>query len=184
VDAFRRLAEELHALGAPADLLDGCRTAAEDEVRHASAMGSLATRFGGALQEPCVAPPRPRTAEELAVENMIEGCVRETYGALVAAYQAERSADAEVRAALAEIAREEADHAGLSWRMHRWLAEQLPPESHGKLAEAQRQAIEGLRRELDGEVEDALREVAGLPDRGTALALLGELEARLWSLAH
>jgi rubrerythrin len=181
VDAFLRLADELRALGAPADLLDGCRTAAEDEVRHASSMGALATRFGGALQEPCVAPPRPRTAEELAVENMIEGCVRETYGALVAAYQAERSEDAEVRAAMAEIAREEAEHAGLSWRMHGWLAERLPPESQGKLAEARRRAVEGLRRELDGEVEGALRGVAGLPDRSTALAMLGELESRLWS---
>lgn len=181
IDAFCSLEEELAALAAPAALLEGCRSAAEDERRHTAAMGALAARFGGALRAPQVAPRRPRTVEELAAENAAEGCVRETYGALVAAHQAAQARDAEVRAAMAEIARDEANHAALSWTMQAWFEGQLSGAQRARLGEVRRQAIEGLRRELDAEVEAPLQEVAGLPDRATALALLGELESRLWA---
>jgi hypothetical protein len=69
-----------------------------------------------------VAPAPPaRSLEELAVENAVEGCVRETYGALTAIWQARTAKDPSVAAAVRRIARDETRHAALSWANQRSL---------------------------------------------------------------
>jgi hypothetical protein len=88
VPAFERLEEELRAFGAPAALLAGCRRAARDEIRHARTMTALARRHGAEPEVPVLSAIAPRDLETIARENAVEGCVRETYGALVATHQA------------------------------------------------------------------------------------------------
>src|SRR5207302_2062069 len=87
VHAFRRLRCELAAHRAPARLLRSARRAQRDEVRHARLMARMARRFGGAPVPARVAPIGPRALDEIAIENAVEGCVRETFGALVASFQ-------------------------------------------------------------------------------------------------
>ena len=122
VTAFRRLHRQLEAFGAPRELLARVRKAAKDEIRHARTTGALARKYGATPRAPRIAP----TSESpslfaVALENAREGCVRETYGALVAHLQTTRAADPEVRACMAVIADEETEHAALSWDVAAWL---------------------------------------------------------------
>jgi hypothetical protein len=178
VEAFARLTDELSLLGAPADLLAACELARQDEIRHADTMTRLAARFGASVAPVSVTPARARSAAALAEENAIEGCVRETFGALVARFQAAQSPDAEVRAALSEIAEDETRHAALSWQIQGWLEQE--GGCGGVLARVREVAVAGLRAEIDAGGMDG-GEVAGLPDRETARRLLAGLEAALLS---
>ncbi|HEX7664753.1 MAG TPA: hypothetical protein VF407_09585, partial [Polyangiaceae bacterium] len=95
VHAFRSLESELVAHGAPVDLVAAACRAAEDEVRHAQETARLAHRHGATPPEVVVAKAEAvRTLEAIALENAVEGCVRETFGALVATWQAAHAADA------------------------------------------------------------------------------------------
>jgi hypothetical protein len=176
VTAFHLLAADLEAIGAPAGLIEGCREAAADEVRHARSAGQLALRFGADLAPAQVAPAGARTARELAVENAIEGCIRETFGALVARHQAVRSQDEEIRAALAIIAEEETRHAALSWRIQGWLEQER--SCGGVLTATRAGAFAQLRAEILAS-EPASPAITGLPDQATALRLLDGLEGAL-----
>jgi hypothetical protein len=120
IASFDRLARELASAGAPRGLLGRARRAARDERRHAKTMARLAEAHGGSVRWGSMRslPPRPLAAWTL--ENAIEGCVGETYSALVAAYQARHAPDERTRRGLARIARDEAEHARLAWDVHAW----------------------------------------------------------------
>jgi len=125
VPAFARLTLQLLALGAPTDLLRGAQQAALDELGHAERCWALAERFGAA---PISAGPFPFPRDvavnvslaELAAAAVREGCLAETLGAHVAAVAAEQAPEPEIRAELSLIAREEATHAVLSFRIVAW----------------------------------------------------------------
>jgi hypothetical protein len=103
VPAFERLAAELTAHGAPDALVRDAKRAANDERMHARVMTRLARRAGATV--PRWRPSRGgvRPLRSLAEENVREGCVRETYGALVAAWQSVRAADPTLRAAMRPV---------------------------------------------------------------------------------
>ena len=94
VDAFRILRDELLAHGAPDELVRAAEEARADEVRHARTTRSLAGRFGPTPPQPRARRRPVRPLEAIAVENAVEGCVRETYGALLAHHQASAAEDA------------------------------------------------------------------------------------------
>jgi hypothetical protein len=181
VDAFLRLRDELAALGAPPELLGACVEAAQDEVRHAAQMGRLAVSRGARAGAPTAASIRKRSIQEIAIENMAEGCVRETFGALVAALQAERAGDGALRAAMPAIARDEARHAALSWRVNEFLLARLDGAGRRAVAAAKRRAMAELERELSVPRPSSLEQAAGLPDAATAARLFGALSAALWA---
>lgn len=183
VVAFEVIAAELSLLGAPAELVDAAKSAAGDEVRHARVTAALARRYGA---EPRALEAEPRSARSrlaFALDNVIEGCVRETYGAACARYQADRAEDPEVRARLLEIAADEARHAELSWRIQEWIEAELDPDERSLLEAAQKRAIAELRAELDQEPGPELCRDAGLPSAAHAHALLDVLESELWNAA-
>ncbi len=145
VAAFERIARELAALGAPAELVARAHRAAIEETAHARILGRLA-RDHGALPPPFHARPYAlRSAFELALDNAVEGCVNETYGALVLHVQALLAEDAATRAAFARIAEDEASHAELSADLADWLDARL---SRGERA-AVRSAAMTARAQLD-----------------------------------
>ena len=113
VFAFQWVERELMVHGAPALLVERARSAQRDEKRHHAAISGLAARFGAQVAAVEVDPVGVRPLVEVAVENAIEGCVRETWGAAVAAFQGERAGDRAVRRAMRSIAIEEAEHASL-----------------------------------------------------------------------
>ncbi len=180
VRAFADLHDDLIALGARRSLVRAAVSAAADEVRHARVCARLARRYGAAPDLRAVGAAPRRTRAQLATDNLVEGCVRETYGAVLASYQARAARDPELRGAMGAIARDEAKHAALSWRIHGWLWPQLSSdERRAALA-----AAAGARGELAdgaGEPVAELREVAGLPDAAAGRAMLAALDEVVWS---
>ena len=151
-----------------------------DEVRHARVAWRLARRFGAKPVR--LTPPRRRSHSrsllDLAIENVQEGCIRETFGALAATYQAHVSTDSEVREALATIARDEAEHAALAWRIHAFCDASLDAAGRASVTAAMREGFAQLRAEIEaasGTPRD-LEKVAGVPPRGVALEALCSLE--------
>lgn len=123
VASFGRVALELLSLGAPPELVEGAHLAALDEVRHAKACLSFARGCGAAEVEPgrlAVVPQRSADFGRFAADTFIEGCVGETIAALVVTRAAAGTEDGALRAALEEIAADEARHAALAWRMVSW----------------------------------------------------------------
>lgn len=180
VHAFVQLAGELVGHGAPDRLVRAALAAAADEVCHAEVVGRLAARYGAQPSAVSVAPARPRSLEALAVENAAEGCVRETWGAVVAMWQARTAADPEVRAAFAGIAADETRHAALAWAVDAWVRTRLADDAHARIDAARAAAAAELVT-----ASDAVGLVAlGLPHANHARALLARTHAQLWTGGH
>ncbi len=128
VASFSRLALQLLALGAPADLVARCHRAALEEVDHARAAYGIAARLSGAPIGPGpLAVDAAGIAVELATlvdETVRDGCVGETAASLEAALARGAAVDADVAEALDVIARDEAAHAELAFAIVRWAVEQ------------------------------------------------------------
>jgi len=178
VFAFDRLARELSALEAPVELVQRARRSALDEIRHARIVSGLAARFGGVAAAPSVACETPRTRFAIALENAVEGCVRETFGALVAWHQALAARDPVVREAMCEIAEDETRHAELAWAIAAWLHPQLSATEREQLAQARALAFAQLA--VDEVVLSASERTAiGWPAPDVSTALLQQLQPRL-----
>jgi hypothetical protein len=177
VRAFRVLARELVSHGAPAPLVRAARRSAREEIRHARSAGRLARRFGAVPVRARYGASRPvRSLEDVALENAIEGCVRETYGAAVAWWQAERAHDPQIAREMRRIARDETRHAQLSWDIAGWAEPRLSRAAQARVARARSQAIAALRAEVDRDVAPDLVTTAGVPPRASARELLRRLE--------
>jgi hypothetical protein len=178
VRAFSDLLDDLVAHGAPIALRRAMVSAAADEVRHARTCSALARRHGMTPRFAPVAAGSRRTRGQLAIDNAVEGCVRETYGAVVAGYQGRAASDPAIRRAMAAIARDEAKHAALSWQLHAWLWSRLDATERAAVTAAMREARAEL---VVAEEAPELHAVAGLPDRTAATAMLAELDQTVWA---
>jgi hypothetical protein len=179
VDAFCILHAELVAHGAPASLRRAALRAAEDEVRHARMTGALARRFGGTVEAAVVERGPVRSLFAIALENALEGCVRETWGALLAAWQAEHAESASVRAAMGSIAKDEARHALLGWKIAAWAEGNLSQDEIRRIRDARARAMDELVVGLAIEPDESLVREAGLPRAKDAVALARSLFAEL-----
>jgi hypothetical protein len=181
VQAFRTLAVELEEHGAPAALRAAAVRAMHDEVRHARMTAALARRHG---VQPAVAPvcaAKPRSLEAIAVENATEGCVRETFGALVATWQARVAGNNDVRRAMRIIAAEETDHAELAWAVRRFCEQRLDRQARRRVRDAERVAAAELHAATAVDPDAELVAQAGLPTRTVARQLVATAERLLWS---
>jgi hypothetical protein len=142
VAAFRQLSSDLSQHGAPSELVGEARRFARDEVRHARAMGALAGRYG-ASPVPVRLGDSPgfRSLEEIAIENEVEGCVREAYGALVALWRSLSARDRQVASVLASIAEDECRHATLARKIAAWTNDLLTEAARGRVARARALAL-------------------------------------------
>lgn len=124
VGAFARFALELLAHGAPAALLLDAQAAMHDEIEHARACFAIASRYAGRALGPSAldvaGADANRALSEVVAAVVIEGCVGETLSAVLADARRVLTRDADVRAALARIAEDEARHAELAWRFVAW----------------------------------------------------------------
>jgi len=181
--AFEGLAGELRRLGAPAELVRAARRSAGDEVRHARATARIARRHGAeppALR--VVVRRRARSLASIAVENAVEGCVRETFGALVATWQAAHAGDPWIARAMARIAVDETRHAALAWAIAGWMEPRLDARSRRAVLAARHRAVRTLLREARVPSPSELVVRVGLPSVARATAMLEELRTALWSL--
>ena len=182
VSAFAILAAELRAHGAPKSLTRSCLVARADEVRHAREVGDLARAFGVVPPRAEVGPSRVRPLVEIAIENAIEGCVRETFGALVGAWQGEHARDLRVRGTMKRIARDEARHAALGWRIHEWAMTRLDASDKARVREAMSRAIDELEASSRVAPDEMLARTLGLPNAAQALVLVRAMRAEVWSM--
>jgi hypothetical protein len=181
VPAFRRLGHELRVHGAPGALLRAARRAARDEVVHTRLGRALAERFGGRYVPPRIAPRPMRSVEELARDNAVEGCVRETFGAMIATWQAHAASDPVVRRIMRRVAIDETRHAALAIRVARWAERRLSCDARRRVNDARRATAAAVLRELDWEPSQALVSVAGIPTREEAKRLARTMTAALWA---
>jgi hypothetical protein len=180
VPAFARLARELVAHGAPRNLVRAAWQARREEIRHARATAALARRFGAAPIGPRVQPRPLRSLLAMALDNATEGCVRETFGAVTAAVQAKSATDPTVRRTMRSIARDEANHATLSWAIDAW--------AQTKLSAAERRALRAARDATVAELGDeamhrwspSIRRRAGMPGVEAAMRMLEPMTASMW----
>jgi len=181
VSAFEILTRELAAHDAPDDILADVRRATEDEVRHAFVMGLIAERLGG-TPEPAHVETRPnRSLYEIALDNACEGCVRETYGALLGTYQSISTPDTQVAEAMTMVSEDETFHAEVSWKIHDWIMPQLTEDERRRIDDAQREAVTKLREDVRSQPEAAIARFAGLPGPEQAVALVDRLAEDIWS---
>jgi hypothetical protein len=150
VHAFERLERELHAHGAPPSLLRDARRARRDEVRHTAMTARLARSRGASPRLP-EAPVRSaagaaRPLFDIALENAVEGCVRETYGAVAGLVEAETSRDASLQRAMKQIAADECRHAELAWEVHAWVMPRLTTDERRRVESAMRAAVAEIAR--------------------------------------
>jgi hypothetical protein len=171
VHAFRWLEHELRAHGAPRWLVNAARRSSMDETRHAVTMGRFAARHGTRPPSPRLAASKVRTLERIARENAVEGCVRETYGAVLATWQAAHATDAGIRRCFARLAADETRHAALAWAVAEWVDGRLDAAARARLARARRGAVRRLVRETAGEPPRALAALLGLPSARQARVL-------------
>jgi hypothetical protein len=183
VEAFRMLRDELVAHGAPRRLVRSAMRAIRDEIRHVRQTSALARRFGEEPIAPRPVPPRPRRAfEAIALENAVEGCIRETYSALECAWQASAATDPVVRATMKRIARDEMRHLELSWAIHAWAVPRLDAVARERVAAAQRAEIATLLGEVSHDPHVSLRGAGGLPRAAHSRALVAAIAGRAASI--
>jgi hypothetical protein len=180
VVAFDRLARDLARLRAPRALVRAAQRSARDEVRHARLAARLARRRGGVPIAPDAQEAGEPSLEAIARENAVEGCVRETFGAMLALWQASRARDADVAGAMRSIARDEARHAALAWAIARWAEAGLGLDARDAIRASQRQAVRELRAEQAAAPPADLARRLGLPTPQEALALVDLAERALW----
>jgi hypothetical protein len=179
VSAFRILAAELFAHGAPAPLVRRARRSARDEARHAASASVLARRFGAPVTWPQKSRERSRSLREIAIENASAGCVGETLGAALAMHQAHTAMDLEVRRAMEIVGNDEARHASLAWAVHAWCCERLDARERAEVEDALDAAARDVVARPPVFSEVVTRE-AGLPGLAQTTALVAQLDRLLW----
>jgi hypothetical protein len=183
IDAFRILRRELLHHGAPSVLVERAIVAEADEVRHAHVLGELARRAGATVAGTPVHHGAARSLVDIALENAVEGCIRETYGALVAGFQAEHARRTDVRRVMKQIYRDETTHAELAWSVHAWIMSELSTTDRERVTNAMDSAITELGLAARSPTAPELVEALGLPRPQDAARLVDGLAAHLWSPA-
>jgi hypothetical protein len=180
-NAFARLGRELENHGAPSHLVEGCDRARAAELRHADACASLADDYGAiaiTLQEEHEFLVRPLVA--VALEDVVEGFVRVTYGAVVARCRARSAGNPRLRRVMRDIAVDERGHAQLASQITSWLNGAMDETEVAWIDRAMRHAVASLLHEIDVERHVDLSWQLGLPSRRDAVAIWSGLSQRIW----
>lgn len=152
--AFEQLAAQLRGWDAPVELIARCRAAADDERGHARALTYLAESRGAVVPIAAHVETAPGLLD-VAVHNAVEGCVHETFAALLAAVRARLATSTMLRRVFANIAVDEAGHGQLAWDIHAWLQTRLDANEQATVAAAQSLALTRL--------PERARQLASLP---------------------
>jgi hypothetical protein len=163
IAAFARFNLQLLSLGAPPELVEDCTRAMADETAHTRLCFEIATAYAGHA----IGPGPLDIAGSLAVTSLpdivelvvVEGCFGETRAALEALEAADGETDPVIRAAYAQIARDEERHAALAFRFVRWALEREPQAVAARLVRATEAAtMDPLARDV---VVPCLRALSG-----------------------
>jgi rubrerythrin len=142
--AFEELAAWLSVQRAPSELVERCRAAADDERHHARWLTRLAGQRDATVRVPVPREASEASTLEVALHNAVEGCVHESFAALMAAVRAERAESPWLRRVFARIAADETCHGQLAWDLDAWLRERLAPGQVRMVERRQREALARL----------------------------------------
>ncbi len=179
--ALRAVAGELESHDAPEGLSRRAREAAEAALGHGAMLEAMALRWGVRPLRPKVVPIAARSLEALAAENAAQGCVRVTWSALEAHYQALAARDPVIRRAMTRIAADGSRHAELSWTVDMWARRRLQRAARERVERARVQAVADVLEALRAHRDRVLCVEAGLPTGKTARGLVAALSEALWS---
>ena len=186
VASFARFTLELLAVGAPPKLLVASQDAGRDEIQHAQKCFTIASRFAGKKLGPgpldVSGVDGARDLASITAAAFKEGCVNETLSAWLAKERGDGARDSELRAALANIAVDEARHAELAWQFVAWALQKGgdPIREAAKRAfeESRAQPITGFNPVLQGVLVDEVR-AHGLLDEATARKVIQRAYAQV-----
>jgi hypothetical protein len=184
VHAFRVMARELTRFSAPRTLIASAERAAREELAHARVARASARRFGGKPRAPAIRRHTPRSLFEMAKENEVEGCVRETFGTLVGMYQARFATDPAIRTMMRAIASDEARHAALSHRVSAWARTRLSAEERRALDDARAAALHAVKATGAAAELAPWQRTLGLPDARATDQLIDALIAETLPMAR
>ena len=131
VASFGKFMMELMAMGAPMELVAQAAQAIQDEIAHAKVCFDVAASYAGHALAPSPLDitnsvmGRPDDAAILAAV-IAEGCIGETLSAAQVAAQAAWVREPALKAALEQIAADEAEHAALAWSFVSWMVNKDP----------------------------------------------------------
>ncbi len=177
--AFHALEAELRHHDAPSELRKRILEAAADEVGHARVVRQLAEDRGGVVPAPVTRASSARSLFDIALENVTEGCVQETWLAMRAWVQARKATDTEVRQAMIHIAIEETQHAELARDLDIWMRSQLSAAENEQLNQARDQAVRDLMARIDAGHRPRFK-AAGLPSAAEEQQMIRSLAAAIW----
>jgi hypothetical protein len=141
----------------------------------------LAERFGGRYVRPRIATQPLRDVEAIAMDNAVEGCVRETFGALLATWQGRASSDPVVRRIMRRVAVDETRHAALNLRVAAWADRKMDAAARARVRAARRAAAERVLAQSSYEPSAALVAIAGVPRSRDTRRLAAAMVEHLWS---
>jgi hypothetical protein len=175
VAAFARFTLELLTVGAPPEILLDAQDATRDEIEHARACFTMASRYLGRPVGPDALDTSGtgglRSLAEIAAATVKEGCIGETLSAALAEERARGSAHPYTRSVLDRIADDEARHAELAWRFVGWAIATGGETVRGAVARAIDETFARPPVAFDAAVavvDDATVRAHGLLDERTA----------------
>jgi hypothetical protein len=124
---------------------------------------------------------RARSLEAVAQENGVEGCVHETFGALILLWQASHAEDPQIARVLRTVAKDEMRHAALAWGLARWIEPRLDAAAHRRVTRRRGEAAGRLARAVRRAIDPSLARVAGLPAPADAMRLVEGATLGLWA---
>ena len=163
VDAFIELAEQLRSWGAPEELIQRCLVAAEEERNHTMLMDRLAKKYGGHRPEPSADPQSNTTLFEVALHNAVEGCI------IACVPRINLFMPMNHCNRYLPIAKDEIEHAQLSWDLHSWFCAQLSEEERRQVDSAQLDAIRQLQYHTSTDHPNATFLGLCMPEQDSAL---------------
>ena len=144
VIAFQQLIRQLKQWNAPLEFIQQAEKAIRDEKRHAAQMRMLASRYNETVPALEIEDVDENDLLTAAIHNAMEGCIFETWAVVEAQLKSECAQTNEIRRIYAGIAKDEQEHAQLSWDLHYWFMSKLSKDEQEQVRAAQKKAIKQL----------------------------------------
>ena len=117
----------------------------------------------------------------IALENAVEGCVRETFGAAQATFQASHATDARIAKTMRGIAADETRHAALAWEVAAWIEPLLSERERYAIDMARQEAVTKLGLDLAIDPDARVAHIAGAPTAAECAGLFRAVQVELWA---
>ena len=177
VFAFEQLRRDLIKLEAPSTLIAKIEDAIREEAEHTSMMKDFAIANKGKIMDLIFDGfLDTRSVWDIAVENLLEGCINESYAALQAFYQSRHAESEQIQGLFATIARDECKHAEIAREVHHFLLPLLSNSQQRELKDLGQKKWKDLQKSLYVQKHIPELDILGVPTPQIGAAMAKELE--------